>query len=131
MKKPSTLIAAALVSASIMALPVTVMAQSLNGSEITTLIKGKSVALKTRFGTFPLRYRADGVVVGDGTKLGLAKFFAPKESGKWWIRGTQLCQQWPTWYKGKTLCFKIEQLAPRKIKWIRNDGATGTATIRG
>lgn len=131
MKKTTAMITAALISASVVTLPVTAQAKALNGEQINSLIKGKNVALKTKFGTFPLRYRADGVVVGDGSKLGLAKFFAPKESGKWWVRGTQLCQQWPTWYKGKTLCFKIEKLGPSKIKWIRNDGATGTATIRG
>lgn len=131
MKNTTSLIAAAVISLGVFSLPATATANQLNGEQINTLIKGKNVALKTKFGTFPLRYRSDGIVVGDGTKLGLAKFFAPKESGKWWVRGTQLCQQWPTWYKGKTLCFKIEKLGPSKIKWIRNDGATGTATIRG
>ena len=90
MNKIYPLIAAMVVSLSILVVPSKTLAKALNGAEISALIKGKNVALKTRFGTFPLRYRTDGVVVGDGTKLGLAKIFAPKESGKWWVRGAAL-----------------------------------------
>lgn len=130
MKKSILAISALAIVMSVSLVPHHAAAKALNGDEIKALVNGKNVALKTRFGTFPLRYNTNGNVSGDGSALGLAKFFSPKETGKWWIQGSQLCQQWPSWYDGKTLCFKIEKLAGNQIKWLRNDGATGTATIR-
>lgn len=105
-------------------------ANTLSGVSISELIKGKNVQLKTSFGTFPLRYNSDGTVLGDGTKTGLVRFFAPKETGKWWVTARQLCQRWPTWYDGKPFCFRISQTGPKTIRWIREDGYSGTASIR-
>lgn len=130
MKITKLSVGAMLIAMSLSFTPERASANALNGDEIKTLINGKNVALKTRFGTFPLRYGTNGLVTGDGSALGLARFFSPKETGKWWVQGSQLCQQWPSWYDGKTLCFKIEKLAGNQIKWLRNDGATGTATVR-
>ena len=103
----------------------------LTGPDIKTTIGGKQVMLKTFWGGFPLRYGSSGNVTGDGTALGLAKFFAPKETGKWWVAGNQLCQQFPTWYQGKKLCFTLERQNPTTLKWVRDDGYSGTAKIMG
>jgi hypothetical protein len=107
------------------------LASDLSGSDIKSTIGGKQVMLKTFWGGFPLRYASSGAVTGDGTALGLAKFFAPKETGKWWVAGDQLCQQFPTWYKGQKLCFTLSRKDATTLKWVREDGYSGTAKIMG
>jgi hypothetical protein len=106
-------------------------ASQLSGTEIQSAIGGKQVMLKTFWGGFPLRYASSGAVTGDGTALGLAKFFAPKETGKWWVAGDQLCQQFPTWYKGQKFCFTLSRTNATTLKWVRDDGYSGTAKIMG
>lgn len=107
-------------------------AEQLKGRQIASLVSGKTVYLATPYGfEFPLAYRADGTVRGDGTGTLLARFFAPKETGRWWVRNRKLCQKWQNWYRGKTLCFEIEKTGPRSINWLRDDGYSGTARIKG
>lgn len=107
-------------------------AEQLAGSELKQFVSGKRVYLATPFGgEFPLNYRQSGVVTGDGTALGLGKFFAPREAGKWWVTGQNLCQQWPTWYDGKPSCFRIIKTGERSLDWTRDDGRSGTARIEG
>ena len=105
------------------------LAANLNGNQIKRLVNNKKVNLETTWGSFPLKYNSNRRVTGDGSGLGLARFFAPKETGKWWIASNQLCQQFPTWYKGRTFCFSIQQVGVQKIRWRRSDGYSGTATI--
>ena len=105
-------------------------AEQLDGPKIKALIAGETVLLNTPFGiALPLRYRPDGVVVGDVSGISAAKMFAPKEEGRWWIEDDSLCQKWPSWYKGRQFCFKITSLGERRISWLRDDGASGTARI--
>ena len=106
-------------------------AAQLSGAEIKQTIGGKQVMLRTFWGGFPLRYASSGSVTGDGTALGLAKYFAPKETGKWWVAGNQLCQQFPTWYKGQKFCFTLTKQNETTLKWVREDGYSGTAKIMG
>lgn len=104
--------------------------EDLSGPEVKALIEGKTVYLSTPFGvSLPLNYRAGGVVSGDVSGISAASMFAPKEDGKWWIQGNSMCQQWPTWYKGKQFCFTIQKTGDNKISWLRDDGTSGTATI--
>ena len=107
-------------------------ADDLAGNDLRQLVTGKRVYLATPFGgEFPLNYRSSGVVTGDGSALGLGKLMAPKESGKWWVKDDQLCQQWPTWYDGKTTCFRISKTGGNSIEWVRDDGKQGRARIEG
>jgi len=128
MKSKSTLFAVALASA-FLAQPMIADAKTLSGNDIKQKIAGKKVLLKTRWGDFPLRYRTNARVTGDGTALGLAKFFAPKETGRWWVANNRLCQKFPTWYKGQTSCFRLRSTGPNRLSWVRQDGASGTAVI--
>ena len=106
------------------------MASNLSGDEINRLISGKKIVLQTTFGAFPLRYNASKRVTGDGTALGLARFFAPKETGRWWVKSDRLCQQFPTWYRGQTLCFSLQKARANKLRWRRDDGYSGTAVVQ-
>jgi hypothetical protein len=102
----------------------------LDGEAVRALVGGKRVLLKTPYGVeLPLRYGADGSVEGDVSGIALASMFAPRETGRWWIDGNQLCQQWPSWYDGKALCFTVTQTGERSIAWVRQDGLSGTARI--
>ncbi|MDZ7824399.1 MAG: hypothetical protein U5K75_10450 [Ahrensia sp.] len=95
-------------------------------------VNGKRVFLKIPFGgEFPLYYQTNGKVSGDGTKTGLGRYFAPKETGNWYVRGNNLCQQFPTWYKGRVSCFTITKTGANTLNWKRNDGYTGRARIAG
>lgn len=109
----------------------TANASALNNNEIKSLVKGKVVFLKIPIGgEFPLRYRSNGTVLGDGSAVGLAKFFTPKDSGRWWVKDNQLCQKWEEWYKGKTACFVISNLDGKKFLWKRNDGKKGSGRVK-
>ncbi|MGX5668385.1 hypothetical protein ACWKW9_20690 [Rhizobium daejeonense] len=105
-------------------------AEDLNGREIKTLIEGKTVRLNTSLGLqLPLRYRSNGVVAGNISSFSMARMFAPKEEGRWWVNANRLCQKWPTWYDGRTFCFSIRGAGKNRITWVRDDGAKGSAII--
>lgn len=107
-------------------------ADTLDGGAVRDLVAGRTVHLSTPYGIeLPLRYRADGVVSGDISGFRLARMFAPKEEGRWWVDGQRLCQQWKSWYDGKTLCFTIRKTGQSTIAWTRQDGYSGTARIGG
>lgn len=101
-----------------------------NDSAIRSLVAGKRVYLKVPLGgEFPLYYQANGRVTGDGSALGLGKYFAPRETGEWWVDGGQLCQRFPTWYKAKTSCFRLRPTGETRLRWKRDDGYSGRARI--
>lgn len=57
-------------------------AEELDGSRIKKMIAGETVRFSTPFGiALPLRYRTDGVVVGDISSISVVSMFAPKEEG--------------------------------------------------
>lgn len=105
-------------------------AEVLSGNQIVDTVKGKRIYLAVPFGgEFPLHYRSDGRVTGDGTALGLGRYFAPKETGRWFVRGDRLCQQFPTWYDGEVSCFTLRQTGETRLRWRRDDGYSGRARI--
>lgn len=100
------------------------------GAAINKIISDRRIYLSVPFGgEMPLFYRKDGYVDGSGEAVGLGKFIAPKDSGKWWVDNNKLCQQWTQWYEGKVFCFKLEKLPDDKLIWRRDDGYEGIARI--
>ncbi len=108
----------------------TAHAELLEGSDLKQLVTGKTIYLSAPLGgEFPLKYRADGSVSGDGDAVGLGRLYAAKETGRWFMRGDNLCQQFPTWYSGQRLCFSVRKLGENRIRWTRDNGETGIARV--
>jgi hypothetical protein len=105
-------------------------ARELNGDQLRQLVTGRTVFLSAPLGgEFPLNYKPNGTVTGDGEAVGLGRFFAARETGRWFMRGDQLCQQFPTWYSGERLCFTVRDLGNNRIRWTRDNGQTGIARV--
>jgi hypothetical protein len=105
-------------------------AEILSGTGLKTFISGKRIYLKAPLGgELPLYYRADGIVNGSGAAVGLGRFMAPKDSGRWWVAKNKICQKWATWYNGKTFCFTLTKLSNSRVLWKRDDGAEGISRI--
>lgn len=125
-----SLIKIALCSAVIFATPNLASASALNNQEIKALVNGNKIYLKIPFGgEFPLRYQKNGVVRGDGSGVGLGKYLAPTDEGRWWVKDNKLCQKWTEWYKGKTACFVISDVKGKKFRWLRSDGKKGGGRV--
>lgn len=100
------------------------------GDAIKQLISGKRIYLAAPVGgEFPLFYRADGQVDGSGEAVGLGRFMKPRDKGRWWVSGKNLCQKWESWYEGKTICFTLTDLGGSKVRWVQDNGDSGVARI--
>lgn len=105
-------------------------ASPLSADDVRSDIIGRRIFLAAPLGgEFPLNYRSNGVVDGDGEALGLGRFIAPRDSGRWWVRGDRLCQQFTKWYDGAPMCFELTRTGPGRLHWRRDNGETGTARI--
>ncbi|MBP1861950.1 hypothetical protein [Rhizobium herbae] len=105
-------------------------ANQMKEADIRSLIIGKTIYLAAPMGgEFPLNYHPSGEVDGSGKALGLGKFIQPTDKGHWWIQSDKLCQQFKVWYDGSAMCFDLTETGPDKVKWIRDNGDTGTARI--
>jgi len=105
-------------------------ASTLKGDDIRSDIVGRTVFLAAPFGgEFPLNYRPNGVVDGDGEALGIGRWIAPRDKGRWWVRENRLCQQFETWYNGTPMCFELTRTGPQRLRWVRDNGETGAARI--
>lgn len=117
-------------AAAMMAATSTANADVMTGKEIQSTVTGKRIYLATPLGgEFPLFYAPSGRVDGTGEALGIGKWVRPTDSGRWWVQGNSLCQQWESWYDGKQTCFQLQRLAEDKLYWVRDDGYSGTARI--
>lgn len=112
------------------AAPLELAAREFTADDIRSRIAGKRIFLAAPLGgEFPLFYRADGRVDGTGEALGLGRFIRPTDSGRWWISGNRLCQQWQTWYDGMRMCFQLQYLGNSRLRWTQDNGDTGVARI--
>lgn len=104
--------------------------QALRGEALREAVSGKRIYLAVPLGgELPLYYQPNGKVDGSGEAAGLGRFLKPSDSGRWWVEGERLCQQWESWYQGRVFCFTVRKLPQDRIAWARDDGETGIARI--
>jgi hypothetical protein len=112
----------------VMAAPVWADPVALSGPTMRAAVAGATVEIDTPIGTkVPVKYAADGSVSGEA---GSVAFFlgSAQDHGRWWVAREKLCHRWTTWFKGETTCLTVV-LDGQKIKWTRDDGDTGSATL--
>ena len=115
----------------VLAVPAAASGETLSGSALKSFISGKRIFLQVPLGgELPLTYRTNGRVDGTGEAAGLGRYMTPKDSGRWWVNGNKLCQKWQEWYDGKTFCFTVTKISDSRIRWVRDDGRSGTARVR-
>jgi hypothetical protein len=105
---------------------------ALAGSALRSAVSGKTIFLKISGFELPIHYSAGGSMKGSmGTvAAAFARGDGASDAGKWWIADDQLCQKWRTWMEGNTYCYKLSQ-SGAQVRWVRNDGRSGTARIGG
>jgi hypothetical protein len=102
-------------------------AGELAGETLRSTVAGKTVFLATPVGSLPINYRTNGTMTGRAAHL--AQFTGSEsDSGRWWVNGGQLCQQWQVWLDGQQYCYVMRRNGAT-VHWSRDDGRTGTATI--
>ena len=103
---------------------------NLKGEALREAVSGKRIYLSVPLGgELPLFYQSNGRVDGSGEAAGLGRFLKPSDSGRWWVEGERLCQQWEFWYNGRVFCFTVKKLPENRIAWARDDGEKGLARI--
>jgi hypothetical protein len=108
-----------------------VEASSLTEDELRQAIIGKTIYLNVSGFELPIRYKANGRMTGSmgAVAATFSQGDGTRDSGRWWIEANQLCQRWTSWMESQTYCYKITHQG-NLIKWLRNDGVSGTARIQ-
>jgi len=103
---------------------------ALSGDELRSAISGKTVFLKISGFELPIQYSSRGTMKGSmGTvAAAFARGDGSTDRGKWWVDGNQLCQKWNVWMEGSTYCYKLSRKGDA-VRWVRDDGRSGTARI--
>jgi len=105
-----------------------VAASPLEGDALKAAVAGKRIFLAIPLGgEFPLHYLADGRLEGKSPDSLLARLDPKTDTGRWWVKGTALCQVWERWYEGQRHCFTLEATGPKALRWVREDGLSGSA----
>lgn len=99
------------------------------GEALRRAVSGKTVLIETPIGSFPVRYESNGTMTGRAPVFAASFGGGEKDSGKWWVSDDRLCQRWSRWLDAKQYCFKLRR-AGATVHWLRDDGLSGTATIR-
>jgi hypothetical protein len=105
---------------------------SLGGDQLRQAVSGKTVYLNISGFELPIRYAPGGTMSGSMSVVAaaLARGDGASDHGKWWIANDQLCQRWTSWMDGKSYCYKLTETG-KSVRWVRNDGRSGTARIGG
>ena len=106
------------------------LSDAFSASDIRSDIIGHTIYLAAPFGgEFPLNYRPNGQVDGNGEALGIGRWIQPRDTGRWWIDGNRLCQQFQSWYNGTPMCFDLTRTSTTTLNWLRDNGERGRARI--
>ena len=102
----------------------------LAGDDVRDTIGGRTVVMQAMGASMPIAYRSNGTMSGSmqGYVAAMAGESKSRDSGKWWIKGSQLCQRWNNWLGGKTYCFSLQQRGAT-IHWTSTSGHRGTARV--
>ncbi|MBZ0217888.1 MAG: hypothetical protein K8F25_15120 [Fimbriimonadaceae bacterium] len=101
MKRPGKFLGTALVLAGMtLAAPAWSADQPLSADELQSMITDVNVAFSGKGISGVSNYRLDGHV---RTELNIGF----SDEGKWWIDGSQVCEQWQRLRHGKPMCFMI------------------------
>ncbi len=104
----------------------------LAGDELRRAVSGKTVYLNISGFELPINYAANGRMSGKMSTVAasFSRGDGAQDRGKWWVANDQLCQQWTSWMDGKTYCYRLTRDGAT-VRWVRNDGRSGTARIGG
>ena len=106
---------------------------ALSGDVLRNAVSDKTVVLKISGFELPIRYSSSGTMTGRMSAFAAA-FSGSKgvsDHGKWWVDGHKLCQKWSNWMDGATYCYALSEQGKNNVRWVRNDGRSGTARIAG
>lgn len=104
----------------------------LAGDELRQAVSGMTVYLNISGFELPISYAANGRMSGKMSTVAasFSRGDGAQDRGKWWVANDQLCQQWTSWMDGKTYCYRLTRDGAT-VRWVRNDGRSGTARIGG
>ncbi len=104
----------------------------LAGDELRQAVSGKTVYLNISGFELPISYAANGRMSGKMSTVAasFSRGDGAQDRGKWWVANDQLCQQWTSWMDGKAYCYRLTRDGAT-VRWVRNDGRSGTARIGG
>ena len=100
----------------------------LKGEALRQAVSARTVLIATAMGSFRIRYNSDGTMMGRAPAL-VAGLGTERDRGRWWIADDSLCQRWHQWLGAKRYCFTLQHVGAI-VYWVRDDGLSGTATIR-
>ena len=98
------------------------------GEALRQAVSARTVLIETPIGAFPIFYKSDGTMT-DPAPAFVASLGTEKDRGQWWVAKDRLCQRWHRWQDAKRYCFKLQRVGAA-VHWLRDDGLSGTATIR-
>jgi hypothetical protein len=96
---------------------------------LSTLFADRSALISTRFGSLSLNFAANGMVRGDSTAVPALGERSPKDSGRWWVRGSSICIRWETWFQARPRCFAIDLEDVSAFNWRSEDGEHGDGRL--
>jgi hypothetical protein len=96
---------------------------------LSTLFADRSALISTRFGSLSLSFAANGIVRGDSAAVLALGEKSPKDSGRWWVRGSSICIRWETWFEARARCFAIDLQDGSAFQWRSEDGERGAGQL--
>lgn len=117
-------------SAVCVCVPMSAMAEpaQLSGRDLGELLPGATIQIDAPLGyKLPVRYGSDGSLAGVAGDLA-SYLGSATDTGRWWVRGDQVCHKWSKWLEGKLQCMRL-RLDGRILHWTNQDGDRGTASV--
>lgn len=102
----------------------------MTGEKIREAVTDRRIYLQVPLGgEFPLFYQSGGRVDGSGTARGVGVMARVNDTGRWWVTGNRLCQQWNQYENGRRFCFTLIPRGSDRLRWVRDDGLSGDARL--